>query len=115
MDLSFNGLGMDLGNLSRLSNAESRSISAENFTGDRDLLLLVAHSKLRVDLRGLVCFQNEWTVGCSREARGGYRDLVVADLQEADVVDTFGIGGRLRDDAGVDIGCGDPDVRDYGA
>jgi hypothetical protein len=33
MDLSFDGLGMNLGNLSRLSNAETRSISAENFTG----------------------------------------------------------------------------------
>lgn len=31
--MSFNGLGMDLGNLSRLSNAQTRSISAENFTG----------------------------------------------------------------------------------
>ena len=30
---SFNGLGMSMGNLSRLSNAKSRSISAENFTG----------------------------------------------------------------------------------
>lgn len=29
----FNGLGMNLGNLSRLSNAQTRSISAENFTG----------------------------------------------------------------------------------
>src|SRR4051812_25783809 len=35
MDLSFNGLGMDMGNLSRLSNAESRSISAENFSGEK--------------------------------------------------------------------------------
>jgi D-arabinan exo alpha-(1,3)/(1,5)-arabinofuranosidase (non-reducing end) len=31
----FNGLGLNLGNLSRLSNAETRSISAENFTGDK--------------------------------------------------------------------------------
>lgn len=30
----FNGLGMHLGNLSRLSNALTRSISAENFTGE---------------------------------------------------------------------------------
>ncbi len=29
----FNGLGMGLGNLSRLSNAQTRSVSAENFTG----------------------------------------------------------------------------------
>jgi hypothetical protein len=32
---SFNGLGMHLGNLSRLSNAQTRSISAENFTGEK--------------------------------------------------------------------------------
>jgi hypothetical protein len=32
---SFNGLNMHLGNLSRLSNAQTRSISAENPTGDK--------------------------------------------------------------------------------
>ena len=31
----FDGLGMGLGNLARLSNAETRSISAENFTGEK--------------------------------------------------------------------------------
>jgi hypothetical protein len=31
----FNGLGMGLGNLSRLSKAQTRSISAENFTGEK--------------------------------------------------------------------------------
>ena len=31
----FNGLGLHLGNLSRLSNAKSRSISPENFTGEQ--------------------------------------------------------------------------------
>ncbi len=31
----FNGLDTDLGNLSRLSNAQSRSISPENFTGEK--------------------------------------------------------------------------------
>jgi hypothetical protein len=33
--LPFNGLEMNLGNLSRLSNAKSRSISPENFTGEK--------------------------------------------------------------------------------
>ncbi len=33
MDLTFDSLGMHLGNLSQLSNAVTRSISAENFTG----------------------------------------------------------------------------------
>jgi hypothetical protein len=31
----FNGLGLHLGNLSRLSNAQTRSISPENFTGEK--------------------------------------------------------------------------------
>jgi len=31
----FNGLGMNMGNLARLSNAETRSISPENFTGEK--------------------------------------------------------------------------------
>jgi hypothetical protein len=33
MEIPFNGLGLSLGNLSRLSNAVTRSISAENFSG----------------------------------------------------------------------------------
>ena len=33
--MAFNGLGMNMGNLSRLSSAQTRSISAENFTGEK--------------------------------------------------------------------------------
>ncbi len=33
--MPFNGLGMNLGNLSRLSSAKTRSISPENFTGEK--------------------------------------------------------------------------------
>ncbi len=33
--MTFNGLGMNLGNLSRLSSAKTRSISPENFTGEK--------------------------------------------------------------------------------
>jgi hypothetical protein len=33
--ISFNGLGMNLGNLARLSKAQTRSISPENFTGEK--------------------------------------------------------------------------------
>ncbi len=35
MATAFNGLGMNLGNLSRLSKAQTRSISPENFTGEK--------------------------------------------------------------------------------
>ena len=34
-DKGFNGLGMGLGNLSRLSKAQTRSVSPENFTGEK--------------------------------------------------------------------------------
>ncbi len=34
--VNFNGLGMHLGNLSRLSDARTRSISAENFSGEKN-------------------------------------------------------------------------------
>ena len=34
----FNGLDMNMGNLSRLSNAKTRSISPENFTGEAETL-----------------------------------------------------------------------------
>ena len=34
-DAPFNGLGTDIGNLFRLSDAKSRSISPENFTGEK--------------------------------------------------------------------------------
>jgi hypothetical protein len=32
---TFNGMEMNMGNLYRLSNAQSRSISPENFTGEK--------------------------------------------------------------------------------
>jgi len=35
MDAAFNGLGIHLGNLARLSNALTRSISAENLSGEK--------------------------------------------------------------------------------
>jgi hypothetical protein len=35
MTTTYNGLSLNLGNLSRVSNAETRSISAENFTGEK--------------------------------------------------------------------------------
>ena len=36
-DTSFDGLNLDLGNLYRVSSAQSRSISPENFTGEKGL------------------------------------------------------------------------------
>ena len=41
--MSFNGLGMNLGNLSRISNAKTRSICAENFTGEKGMAGMAVH------------------------------------------------------------------------
>ena len=35
MNTPYNGLGLSLGNLAQLSNAQTRSISAENFSGEK--------------------------------------------------------------------------------
>ena len=41
--MSYNGLGMNLGNLSRISNAKTRSICAENFTGEKGKAGMAVH------------------------------------------------------------------------
>src|SRR5262245_65883873 len=49
----FNGLGMSLGNLSRLSNAETRSISPENLTGEKGKGAMATEGSASVAARGL--------------------------------------------------------------
>lgn len=43
--MSFNGLGLSLGNLSRLSSARTRSISPENFTGEKGKAAMAKEGK----------------------------------------------------------------------
>ena len=52
MNITFNGLGMNLGNLSQLSNAQTRSISAENFTGEK------GKGGMAVEGTGAACARN---------------------------------------------------------
>ena len=49
----FNGLGMHLGNLSRLSNAQSRSICGENFTGEKGKAAMATEGLGKEPARGL--------------------------------------------------------------
>ena len=49
----FNGLGMSLGNLSRLSNAETRSISPENLTGEKGKGAMATEGSASVAARDL--------------------------------------------------------------
>ncbi|MFN2110335.1 MAG: DUF2961 domain-containing protein, partial [Anaerolineae bacterium] len=54
----FNGLGLHIGNLARLSNAQSRSISPENFTGEK--------SKAGMAIEGT-------GAGCARDLGQGWK------------------------------------------
>jgi len=55
---AFNGLGLHIGNLARLSNAQSRSISPENFTGEK--------GKAGIAIEGT-------GAGCARELGQGWK------------------------------------------
>jgi hypothetical protein len=52
----FNGLGMHLGNLARLSRARTRSISPENFTGEK------GKGGMATDGTGAACARDLWVV-----------------------------------------------------
>jgi hypothetical protein len=74
---SFNGLGLNLGNLSRLSRAKSRSVSPENFTGEKGaggMATTGTGEKCARDLgRG-------WKISPSVKIRPG-ETFVMADIQ----------------------------------
>ena len=53
MAQQFSGLGVDLGNLSRLSTAKTRSISPENFTGEKGKGGMATEGTGAIHARGL--------------------------------------------------------------
>lgn len=66
--MAFNGLGLHLGNISRLSSAKSRSISAENFTGAK------GHGGMATAGTGAVCARDlgpGWKVSPSIHVQPG--------------------------------------------
>ncbi len=73
---SFNGLGMNLGNLSRLSLAKTRSISPENFTGEK------GRTGMATEGTGQKCAQDlgvGWKVSPSVHIKAG-EVFTVADI-----------------------------------
>ena len=75
--MDFNGLGMGLGNLSRLSKAKTRSISAENFTGKK--------GGGAIGLKGISASRAEglgegWKISPAVELKSG-ECFTVADVQ----------------------------------
>ena len=77
MDTHFNGLGMHLGNLARLSNARSRSISAENPTGAKGRGGMATEGSGAVFAREL---GRGWKISPSISLAGNLVDLDFAQL-----------------------------------
>ncbi|CAH0120666.1 MULTISPECIES: glycoside hydrolase family 172 protein [unclassified Paenibacillus] len=73
---TFNGLDMGLGNLTRLSNAKTRSISAENFTGEK------GKAGMATEGTGAQCARDlgqGWKISPSVEIKAG-TEFVLADI-----------------------------------
>ncbi len=77
MSEAFNGLGMHLGNLSRLSNAETRSISAENPTGEKGRGGMATEGTGAIPAREL---GRGWKVSPSINI-AGHQKAVLADIE----------------------------------
>ncbi len=76
MSAGFNGLGMHLGNLARLSNAETRSISAENPTGEKGRGGMATEGTGAIAAREL---GRGWKISPSIDI-GGRQTAVLADI-----------------------------------
>jgi hypothetical protein len=91
---SFNGLGMSLGNLSRLSNAKSRSISAENFTGEK------GKGGMATEGTGASCARDlgiGWKVSPSINIKAG-ETFTLADIEGPGAIQSMWLTGHLSRD-----------------
>jgi hypothetical protein len=80
--MAFNGLGMNLGNLSRLSSAQTRSISPENFTGEK------GQAGMAVQGTGANCARElgqGWKISPSVTIAAG-QSFVMADIEGSGAV-----------------------------
>lgn len=80
--MSFNGLGMNLGNLSRLSHAKTRSISAENPTGEK------GRGGMATEGTGANCARDlgrGWKISPSMRIQPG-ETLTLADIQDCGAI-----------------------------
>ena len=77
MTQRFSGLGLHLGNLSRLSDAKSRSISAENPTGEKGKGGMAVDGTGSVHARGL---GRGWKISPSKRVAPG-ETLLLGDIE----------------------------------
>jgi len=85
----FNGLGLNLGNLSRLSDAQTRSISAENFTGEK------GKGAMATEGTGAACARDlgkGWKVSPSINIEPG-ETAVLADIESSGAIQSMWLSG----------------------
>lgn len=90
----FNGLGMNLGNLSRLSRARTRSISAENPTGEK------GKGGLATEGTGAAAAERlgpGWKISPSKNVEPG-ETLVLADIAGSGAIQSMWFGGYVGRD-----------------
>lgn len=88
---SFNGLGMNLGTLSRLSNARSRSISPENFTGEK------GKGGMATEGTGAECARDlgvGWKISPSIHIPA-QSTFTLADIEESGAIQSIWITGHI--------------------
>ena len=85
----FNGLGLNLGNLSRLSNAKTRSISAENFTGEKGKAGMAIEGTGSIPARDL---GRGWKISPSVMIAPG-ETFTLADIEGAGAIQSMWISG----------------------
>lgn len=86
---AFNGLGMNMGNLSQLSDAESRSISPENFTGEK------GKGAMATEGTGAKCARDlgkGWKVSPSVEIAAG-ETFVLGEIEGPGAIQSMWISG----------------------
>ena len=82
MSERFSGLGLHLGNLSRLSDAKSRSISPENPTGDKGKGGMAEDGTGAIHARGL---GRGWKISPSKRVAPG-ETLVLGEIEGAGAI-----------------------------
>ena len=87
----FNGLGMHLGNLARLSKAQTRSISPENYTGEK------GKAGMAVEGTGAACARDlgqGWKISPSHKIKAG-ETFTMADIQGPGAIQSLWISGDV--------------------
>ncbi len=89
--MGFNGLGMSLGNLSRMSKAKTRSICAENFTGEKGKAAMASEGTGKSCARDLGA---GWKISPSVVIKAG-ETFALADIKGMGAIQSIWLSGSV--------------------